>query len=94
MVFIVIMVHNTLTINMSDFKINLLDESLVQIQSPRPLRTGLSGNRKVIFLKRTRIARSEGSPHWHETILKWRREKLGSKDAKFYRMDQLKERFR
>ena len=34
------------------------------------------------------------SPAWHELILKKRKERIESGEAKFYTLDQLKERFR
>ena len=34
------------------------------------------------------------SPTWHEPILKKRKERIESGEAKFYTLDQLKERFR
>ena len=34
------------------------------------------------------------SPVWHELILKKRKERIESGEAKFYTLDQLKERFR
>ena len=34
------------------------------------------------------------SPGWHEPILKERKERIESGEAKFYTLDQLKERFR
>ena len=34
------------------------------------------------------------SPAWHEPILKKRKERIESGEAKFYTLDQLKERFR
>ena len=34
------------------------------------------------------------SPQWHKGVLEKRREKLSSDEARFYTMEQLKERFR
>lgn len=34
------------------------------------------------------------SPAWHKPILKKRKERIESGEAKFYTLDQLKERFR
>ncbi|MFP4541666.1 MAG: addiction module protein [Opitutales bacterium] len=34
------------------------------------------------------------SPAWHETILKTRREKMDSPDARYYTIEDLRERFR
>ena len=33
------------------------------------------------------------SPYWHKEVLDSRREKINSGDAKFYTLDQLKQRF-